>query len=196
MNCREAQQLMGNFIDDKMDDETLEAFIEHVKNCPSCYDDLEVYYMVITGIRQLDEGEDTDFINGLKNKLKDKEAWLKRRKKVRVRKWICACAAFFLLIAGTGVFFLFQYMEASERERIMTRIQHSVYAFFGDTPTPAREHQAEERSDVKIDDFAGKGRTVYFRYVQIDGRQRLVPEELPDIEIMYETDSRDQEDGK
>ena len=132
----------------------------------------------------------------VKNKLKDKEAWLKRRKKVRVRKWICACAAFFLLIAGTGAFFLFQYMEASERERIMTRIQHSVYAFFGDTPTPAREHQAEERSDVKIDDFAGKGRTVYFRYVQIDGRQRLVPEELPDIEIMYETDSRDQEDGK
>ena len=62
MNCREAQQLMSSFIEDKMDEETLEAFIDHVRSCPSCYDDLEVYYMVMSGIRQLDEEEDADFI--------------------------------------------------------------------------------------------------------------------------------------
>lgn len=190
MNCREAQQLMSSFIEDKMDEETLEAFIDHVRNCPSCYDDLEVYYMVMSGIRQLDEEEDADFINGLKNKLKEKEAWLRHQKKVRFRRWIGACLAAFILVLGTMGFFFYRYMEVSERQRLVAEFQKSIYSMFNITPTPVEEQESAQRADVQIENFAGKGRIVYFRYVEIDGQQCLIPEELPELAIMYDMDSR------
>ena len=33
----------------------LENFLEHVENCPSCYDELETYFIVHAAMQQLDE---------------------------------------------------------------------------------------------------------------------------------------------
>lgn len=33
MDCREAQSLINQFIDDRMDDDTARAFIQHVRQC-------------------------------------------------------------------------------------------------------------------------------------------------------------------
>lgn len=55
MNCREAQALIVPFIEGKLDDEQNEKFIAHIETCSECYDELEVYYIVIVGTKQLDE---------------------------------------------------------------------------------------------------------------------------------------------
>ena len=67
MDCIEAQGLINRFIDDKLDEKALTDFLEHVKHCPSCYDDLEATYTVMAVIRLLDEKEETS--DYLKNTL-------------------------------------------------------------------------------------------------------------------------------
>ena len=56
MKCREAERLVMPYIQDELTDGELEEFLEHVETCPSCQEELEIYFMVSLGLRQLDEG--------------------------------------------------------------------------------------------------------------------------------------------
>lgn len=54
MNCIEVQRLMMPFIDNKLSMEQLEEFMQHIKSCPDCMEELEVHYILLTGMRRLD----------------------------------------------------------------------------------------------------------------------------------------------
>lgn len=55
MNCKEAQHNLYNFINGELDEETLEAFINHVNCCRECYEELEIYFTLTEGMKRLDE---------------------------------------------------------------------------------------------------------------------------------------------
>lgn len=55
MTCRETEQLIMPYINGQLTDRELEAFLNHVKNCPECREELEIYFTVDFGIRQLDD---------------------------------------------------------------------------------------------------------------------------------------------
>lgn len=50
----EVQRLMMPFIDNKLSMEQLEEFMQHIKSCPDCMEELEVHYILLTGMRRLD----------------------------------------------------------------------------------------------------------------------------------------------
>jgi hypothetical protein len=54
MNCIEVQRLMMPFIDNKLSMEQLEEFMQHIRSCPDCMEELEVHYILLTGMRRLD----------------------------------------------------------------------------------------------------------------------------------------------
>lgn len=56
MDCREVQKLVMPYIQDELTDRELEDFLEHVEACPDCQEELEIYFMVSLGLKQLDEG--------------------------------------------------------------------------------------------------------------------------------------------
>ena len=64
MNCQETQRLVMPYIQDELTPEELEGFLEHVEACPDCREELEIYFTVDVGIRQLDEGTGTYNIKG------------------------------------------------------------------------------------------------------------------------------------
>ena len=64
MTCREAQQMVMPYINHQLCDEELEAFLLHIEECPDCREELEIYFTVDVGIRQLDEGTGTYNIKG------------------------------------------------------------------------------------------------------------------------------------
>lgn len=107
MNCREAQSLIVPFIEDKLDDERLEAFLNHIENCSACYDELEVYFIVFSGTRQLDD--DCEDISDFKGELRKyietkKERYHKKHKhafwmRIGVAGAICAAAFMMFLIS-------------------------------------------------------------------------------------------------
>lgn len=54
MNCLEAQSKIMAFIDNKLPDDELKEFIKHVKTCENCAEELEIYYTLVVGMKQLD----------------------------------------------------------------------------------------------------------------------------------------------
>ena len=71
MNCQNAQSMVLNFINNKLDKEETRAFIEHVRDCKDCWEELEIYYVMLVGLKQLDEGEElaADFRKKLQNEV-------------------------------------------------------------------------------------------------------------------------------
>lgn len=83
MTCIEAQSLITRFIDDTLEDEQLLKFIKHMKQCPECKDELEVYYTLIVGMYQLDNNKklSSNFEEELNKKLKFHEERIKGHKR-------------------------------------------------------------------------------------------------------------------
>ena len=68
----------------------VEQFLKHVKNCPACREELEIYYTVSVGLWQLDSGNGVyDIAGSLEESMEN--AWLTVRT-ARLRKVICYAA--------------------------------------------------------------------------------------------------------
>ena len=55
MTCKEAERLVIPYIHHQLDDDIMSEFLEHIEVCPNCKEELEIYYTVEAGIRQLDK---------------------------------------------------------------------------------------------------------------------------------------------
>lgn len=54
LTCKEAESLVMPYIRNELTDEELQEFLEHIEHCPECREELEIYFTVDVGIRQLD----------------------------------------------------------------------------------------------------------------------------------------------
>lgn len=90
MNCVDAQRLIVPFINDELNMEQLEEFIHHVHTCPDCMEELEVYYVLLAGMKQLDEDKElsTNFNQDLKDLLNLSEDRIIHEKFLHIRKRI------------------------------------------------------------------------------------------------------------
>ncbi len=60
MTCREARKLIIPFIHDELSMEETRDFLQHVRSCKACMDELEIYYIVEVGMDKSDS-EDIDY---------------------------------------------------------------------------------------------------------------------------------------
>ncbi len=143
MDCIEAQGLINQFIDDKMDEKTLTEFLEHVKRCPSCYDDLEATYAVMAVIRLLDDEEETpELLRPLDHRIEEKEIWLKQQRRNRFFKKACGLTAFLVTVFLVSSIVMFLAGD------IHTEVQLTV-PFHARLNNPMNIH----RTDSVIDNF-------------------------------------------
>ena len=81
MTCKEAEQMVMPYINDELTDKELEAFLDHVYSCGSCYEELEIYYTLYAGLAQLDgENQGQDMHNLLQEALYASEQRVRARK--------------------------------------------------------------------------------------------------------------------
>ena len=73
MTCLEAQSNIIAFIDKKLENETAADFVRHMRYCKNCREELEIYYTLLVGTRELDAGN-----NLSRDFKKDMEAELSR----------------------------------------------------------------------------------------------------------------------
>ena len=64
MTCREAERLVMPYINGSITDEELKEFLKHIETCEECREELEIYFTVDVGIRQLDQETGTYNIKG------------------------------------------------------------------------------------------------------------------------------------
>ena len=59
MTCKEVRKLIIPFIHDELSMEDTRDFLQHVRGCKACMDELEIYYIVEVGL----DGSGNDDIN-------------------------------------------------------------------------------------------------------------------------------------
>ena len=108
MTCKECQNMIQDYLKNRQKAKELEGFIEHVRSCPDCYEELETYFIIGLATRVLEEGADVsyDIKAMLLQELQEKELMLKRKKR---KKRILAVTIVLLLAAD--ILMTLQFMD-------------------------------------------------------------------------------------
>jgi hypothetical protein len=85
MNHLEAQSYIMTFIDGKVPANRRNDFVLHMRNCKRCHKELEIYYTLMVGMRQLDNNESIcrDFGKSLDGDLSRLGSKVSRRKSIK-----------------------------------------------------------------------------------------------------------------
>lgn len=108
MKCIEAQQLVKPYLQKQLSDRELERFLDHVENCPECYDELEIYFVIYEALEDSGEeqgAEKYNFQEKLKQDMRNSRRYLHLRRAYRLFRYaVVLLAQVFLLFAVlTGV---------------------------------------------------------------------------------------------
>lgn len=88
MTCQEAERMVTPYIRDELTGKELEAFLGHLEGCKGCQEELEIYFMVDVGLRQLDNGFGTfDIAGALERKIEDSYGRVSRMWAMRVLRY-------------------------------------------------------------------------------------------------------------
>ena len=109
MTCIEAQAMITPFIQDNLNMEQMEEFLQHVNHCSACMEELEIYYAVLTAVRQLDADKDLpdNYLEDLKKKLVKSAEQIRHAKRMKVRRR-------FMLLATILCFAVFSSIQLGE----------------------------------------------------------------------------------
>ncbi len=106
VTCQEAERMVTPYINDELSGEEVEAFLRHLETCVSCQEELEIYFMVDVGLKQLDRDSGAfDIAGALKEKIEDSYARVGR---LRLLKTL-GCAVRTLQVMAVAVTVLLQF---------------------------------------------------------------------------------------
>lgn len=100
MTCLEAQSNIMEFIDKKLPDDKITDFVRHMKYCPNCSEELEIYYTLIVGMRQLDNNLELsqNFKKDLNDELARLENKIKKVKRFKISTFSIVFAVFVVIM--------------------------------------------------------------------------------------------------
>ena len=107
MTCLEAQSNIMAFVDKKLDDDKISDFVRHMKHCPNCSEELEIYYTLIVGMKQLDNNEELshNFKKDLNDELTKLDNRVKNAKRFKLSTFsvvfVAAIIGFFFFYSST-----------------------------------------------------------------------------------------------
>ena len=110
MNCQTAESMVNRYIEHDLSVDELENFLEHVENCPSCYDELETYFIVHAAMQQLDEqsrDSTLDLRELLEEDIRKSKHYILKMRFRRALSGMGFCAS----IAGLGGFLIYIIMQ-------------------------------------------------------------------------------------
>jgi len=121
VTCREAELKVTPYINDELTDEELKDFIGHIRSCPSCRDELEMYYTIYKTLNVLDSNEAADISDisrQLETDLQRKEKTVEHHRKAQDAFGILIMLAEILLLVcilmthfGNGEAFFAQFLK-------------------------------------------------------------------------------------
>ncbi len=70
IDCNTCEQHMNAFIENKLVGEMLWQFLTHVEQCPDCFEELEIRYLIAEALGRLENGEAINLHRELAQKIK------------------------------------------------------------------------------------------------------------------------------
>ena len=104
MTHLEAQSYIMPFIEGKVPDNKQEDFVIHMKNCKKCHEELEIYYTLLVGMKQLDTHSDVtmDLNADLERELNRMSHRVRNRRGVKISAFSIIMAIF--IVIGTIIY--------------------------------------------------------------------------------------------
>ena len=142
MTCNQAQSMITPFINNKLKLKEMEDFIDHISSCPICKEELEVYYALLTAMRQLDEDKNlsSDFGLELDQKLERCKERILHAKFTYYRKKIFL----FLTIIILAFIISIGYANKSDTERTVSQSDFRLRNSFREEPNGYNEFILQE----------------------------------------------------
>lgn len=98
MNCKDAEKMIPSFLEDDLSNKDLEHFLDHMDSCPDCREELTIQFLVLAGMKRLEDGNTFNLKKELDTMLRD------ARKKLKVRRYLVAVSLILeLLVAAMTV---------------------------------------------------------------------------------------------
>ncbi len=76
MKCNETEQYIKLYIDDELTGAKLREFLAHIEGCPTCYEEMEINYLIKEALSRLEDGTTFDLQKELILKLQNSKRCL------------------------------------------------------------------------------------------------------------------------
>lgn len=105
MDCKRALELIAKFINEQLNAEDTQAFLDHIDSCPECREELEMTYSLMTAMKQLDEDTDLsdNYIEELNEKIETCYLNELKRKRSCARRRALLAVVIVLLVLQSGI---------------------------------------------------------------------------------------------
>ncbi|MCR5214456.1 MAG: hypothetical protein K6E10_08555 [Eubacterium sp.] len=176
------------FIEGKVPTDKQGDFVIHMQNCEKCREELEIYYTLLVGMKQLDNNEDlsTDFSRDLERELKSMSKHVKSRKRVKVSAFSIFMSAILVAIA---IFYAGSLRRVYSYEQFV-KTTNQEYYYFSDNLSQSimNDHEDAVTRGQAIDEdkvVSSFDRIKGYRKLEEDYLRGIsIGEELCDIEII------------
>lgn len=102
MDCKEFENMIPDFLDEKLNSRQAKEFFAHMDECENCKEELRIQYLITEGTLRLEEGDSFDLNKELDLKLEKTKKVLKSRKIansiIYVLEAVALAAVVFILI--------------------------------------------------------------------------------------------------
>ena len=101
MECRDFQKTVGPYLSENIDDSELNDFLNHVDQCESCREELELEYIINKGPEIIDSAESNyDITANFRNRLEDENHYIRFRKKFLILRYIMDTLSFWAVLVS------------------------------------------------------------------------------------------------
>ena len=82
-DCRETEQYMNDFVNGTIVGDDMWYFLNHVLNCPACYEELETRYLLAEALVRVENGESINLKKEIEEKIRIARHVLKMHRLIR-----------------------------------------------------------------------------------------------------------------
>lgn len=158
MNCLQCQSKITQYIEDKLSENEIQEFIRHVNECSNCYEELDIYYTLLIGMKYLDNDENipADFRSQLKERLEQDESMIHRRKKIKTSFLVIGLGTVVGILTLSGILYNKHIYNLKQQELLNNQSKY----YFKDNIAPflflpaGRSFKIEEQEDLEEDYFS------------------------------------------
>ncbi len=158
MNCLRCQSKITQYIEEKLSESEIQEFISHVRECNNCYEELDIYYTLLIGMKYLDNDENipSDFRLQLKERLEQDESMLHRRKRIKTSFLLIGLCTVVGILTLSGILYNRHIYNLKQQELLNNQGEY----YFKDNVTPfiflpaGKSFKLEESEDMKEDYFS------------------------------------------
>ena len=98
MECKEAEKLIRKFMDDELEYKESVQFMEHIRECENCKEELAIQFLVAEGMANLEEGVAFDLQGELERRIEKEEKRMARHENLRYLSYVIEFFAIVLII--------------------------------------------------------------------------------------------------